>query len=245
MKTLLIIFLFLNLVSSSIAAEIKLQLSFYPSILESASITLEKEGDRYFIQLTVNDSIGDSSAVSVKAIEDLMAYFDSYRVLPDTSRQPMVPHINGLFSQDELVKSIAFNRPKRGSKNHELVEILLAIMYARFDDVPTINYLENLEQQFDFGLGLKLLSKEPIIYKLYGRVSYFESDAFYAFLLSLPVDKEIKIDMSNFKSMAKLFYPTLREVALKNPQLTFTNCTFNAFRHLRKASVPREQIIYK
>jgi hypothetical protein len=116
-----------------------------------------------------------------------------------------------------------FWSPNKGSQEHRIVEALLELSRAAFTDIKHIEYFESLEQYFDFGLPCKIVNKDPWEARIYGVLSVDDEStrALTEFLNSLPSDRPILIDMTNFQGMGTLFYPLFKELITRNKNIVW------------------------
>ncbi len=261
MKALLYIgFLFLSISSS---AQIdKLTIDFNPSFIKDSRFILLKQSNDYLMTLKT-DEFTDKIIVSDSDLIHLSSYLKDYNFVNkgsiDTIGQEKVIengdtvvyyHLNmgtdGINVYGELLKNdhkktFKFWSPDKKDSNHELIEILFKLMFTQFVSQKTINYLEQLEQYFDFGLGLRKLQDKPLTYKLYGSISANEIDELYAFFDSLPVDEKVFIDMSNFNGMGTMFDEDFLELTESHRLITWINCSKNAKMTLKRAEIKRNR----
>ncbi len=79
--------------------------------------------------------------------------------------------VNGTFTQSDFMNKFAFWSPEKATQNHQLIELIFSVLYKSFSEEKTVNYIEQLEGYFSFGLGLKKISDNPLKYKIYGSIS--------------------------------------------------------------------------
>jgi hypothetical protein len=220
----------------------RLQLQFSTLPLEQSSFTIESSGERFKLLLTYGNqkdsSFADSN--SIRSLLDFLKQYD-YPVIPGEKNTAL--HISGRFSTPSTQHQFEFNRPVKGSKNHQFMELIFTLMYAHFGKSSTVTHLENLEQYFDFGMGIKILNEQPLIYKLYGKVTAHDASQFYAFLDAIPSDSAVQIDMSNFHSMGRLFYTRLNDFTAEKQNVSWINCSPQAIRQLHHAGVPTSRVL--
>lgn len=223
------------------AQNIRLELRFYPKFMAASTVEIDRNEKGYFIRL-LTDSTGDSAYINSRAVKDLAEQMDNYHFLRDTTIDDLDIHVEGNYRKEDISLKIAFNKPEKGSSDHALMRLLFTIMYNVFQKQPTLVYLENLEQNFEFGMGLRKLSDDPLTYKVYGSITARDSDVFYNFMMSLTPQTPTYIDMSNFKSMGTLYYDALESITRQNPEIYWINCNQIAERHLKNAGVDHSKI---
>jgi hypothetical protein len=133
--------------------------------------------------------------------------------------------VKGQLSNGDTVKKIYFFAPSKGEQNHFLAKLLFELMNQYFKNELTITYIERLEGYFGFGLGLKKLSDRPLTFKIYGVISLAEENDLIVFFDSLPKDRKIFIDMSNFSGMGTHFYENFIELNKTHNNIYWTNCS--------------------
>jgi hypothetical protein len=133
--------------------------------------------------------------------------------------------VHGQLSLEDTVKKINFFSPCNGEQHHFLTILLFRLMNQYFKNELTINYIERLEGYFGFGLGLKKLSNRPLTFKLYGFISLAEENDLIVFFDSLPKDRKVFIDMSNFGGMGTRFYENFIELNKTHNNIYWTNCS--------------------
>ncbi|WP_439185896.1 hypothetical protein [Carboxylicivirga taeanensis] len=261
MKTLLHIG-FLLISFSSFAQFDKLTIDFKPSFIESSRLTIQQKSDDYLLTLETAD-FSDKSIVSDSALLNLSNYLRDYDFAHkgsiDTIGQETVIengdttvyyhlsmgtdgiNVYGEVLENDQKKTFKFWSPDKEDTNHELIEILFSLMYTKFNKQKTVTYLEQLEQYFDFGLGLRKLHDNPLTFKLYGSISSNELDELYAFFDSLPVDKKVFIDMSNFNGMGTMFDEDFLELSESHKLIKWINCSENAKLTLKRAEIKKNR----
>lgn len=258
MRTLLLCLGLFLLSFISFAQINKLTIDFKPSFIHNSRLTLQTSPDGNLMTLEA-DVLTEESIVSDSALNHLNNYLEKYNFVHtgaiDTIDQKKIIEngdtvvqyqirigkdgitVYGELLKNDQKKTFEFWTPNKGDKNHELIDILFRLMYAHFECPITINYLEQLEQYFDFGLGLRKLHNEPLTFKLYGSISANDKDGLHKFFDSLPDDFEVFIDMSNFNGMARMLDNDFRELTESHQLITFINCSENAKIILKRAAI--------
>jgi hypothetical protein len=264
MKTLLYIGLLLISISSFAQID-TLTIDFKPSFIENSTLIFENKSDNYLMTIKT-DNLIDSSYVSDTALTDLKSYFKEYNFAHkgsiDTIGQEKVIengdtveyyqlsmgfdgiNVYGKLVENDYTKYFKFWSPDKDDKNHKLIEILFRNMYEHFDKAETIVYLERLEQYFDFGLGLKKISENPLVYKLYGSLTSSEETEIIKFFNELPQKEKVTIDVTNLSGMGTMFYDIIGELVNGKTNL-YWSVKYNtpALYHLRKIGILDEYII--
>lgn len=257
MKTLLHIGLFLISVNSFGQFD-KLTVDFYPSFITNSTLTIKKKSNGFTIQLHA-DKIKEKSFTIDSNLVELDSFLVDYRfkhkgAIDTIGEEKKIEdgdtvvsyllsfgtdgiNVYGKLKNVNDEKTFKFWSPDSGDKNHELIEILFKLMYEQFKSQESINYLEQLEQYFDFGLGLRKLNDNPLTYKLYGSISSNELEELYVFFDSLPIDKVVNIDMSNFNGMGTMFDEDFLELSETHDLIRWVNCSEGAKRTLKRAGI--------
>ncbi len=261
MRTLLQIGFLLASISSFAQFD-KLTIEFHPSFIENSTLAIEKQSDE-FVMTIETESIEESVMVSKSNLTQLDSLLSVYNfehkgAIDTIGYEKVIENgdtvvyyqlsmgCDGIDVYGKLVKAnsektFKFWSPDKEDKNHELIQILFGIMYKQFDNQNTTNYMELLEQYFDFGLGLRKLNDNPLTYKLYGTISSNELEELYAFFESLPIDERVYIDMSNFNGMGTMFDEDFLELSESHKLITWINCSVSAKQTLKRAEIKRNR----
>lgn len=124
---------------------------------------------------------------------------------------------NTVYS-DSATNEFKFWSPRKTTepKEHKIVEAVIELARKKFYTLRHQEYFESLEQYFDYGLPCKIISQNPYEIRIYGILSIDESYYLNNFIKSLPHDKPILIDMTNFQSMGTIFYPLFKNLTERN-----------------------------
>jgi len=261
MKTqLYIVFLLISI--SSFAQNEKLTIDFQPSFLENSKLIIKNVSNKYSVTLQT-EYFTEKCPLPDTLFDDLEVFLKGYNFAKkgsiDTMAQKKVIengdtvvhyqsiigldgiNVYGKFVKNNKIKTFKFWSPNKVDLNSDLIEILFKIMYRQFKNQKTINYLEQLEQYFDFGLGLRKLQDNPLMYKLYGSISANERNELYKFFDSLPVNKKVYIDMSNFNDMGTMFDKDFLDLSESHKLISWTNCSESAKNTLKRAKIKRNR----
>jgi hypothetical protein len=102
-------------------------------------------------------------------------------------------------------------------------------------------YLEQLSRYFPFSLPARIIRGSPLTVRFYGGLWSHDEDTLEPFLMSLPTDIPIQIDMSNFNGMGSELSPTFKDLATRNPQVTWATSP-NLAPQLRKLGIKPDTI---
>lgn len=252
----LLIFVFLLSTIDSYCQMSSLTVDFYPSFIEGCQLKISKDNSNYSVAIS-NAKINEVGIVPDSLMSDLKLFFDDYFRLKytldsikkveeqrnrDNSNFVDIVGLDGITVKGVLVdksteKSFRFRSPGRGSIDNDLISKLFNLMNTSFSKSETIVYLEQLEDYFSLGLRLKKLKEDPLTYKLYGFITSNEEKELLDFFDSLPTDKEICIDMSNFDGMDKMFYDDIKTLCSRNQRIYWMNCSDPAKKDLTNAGV--------
>jgi hypothetical protein len=252
----LLIFVFLLSTIDSYCQMSSLTVDFYPSFIKGCQLKISKDNSNYSVSIS-NTKINEVGIVPDSLISDLKPFLDDYFVQKftldslkkveeqrnwDDNHFVDIPGLDGITVKGVMVdnsteKSFSFWSPGKGSIDHDLIIKLFNLMNTSFSKSETIVYIEQLEGYFSFGLGLKKLKEDPLTYKLYGVISFNEEKELLDFLNSLPTDKEIYIDMSNFEGMGTMFYDDFKTLCSRNQRIYWINCSDFAKKNLTNAGI--------
>lgn len=255
----LFIFLFLLTTIGCFGQINSLTVDFSPSFIEESQLMINKENSKYSMSIH-NSKINEKCLLADSLTSDLQLFFvdyfkqkftlDSIEKVNELEREKNGIHVvglDGITVKGVLVdkngeRSFDFWSPQKQTINHKLMSILFKQMYSTFNKPETINYLENLEGYFAFGLGLKKLSESPLTYKMYGSISSNKEKELSDFFSELPTDKEIYFDMSNFRGMGTMFYESFKTLCQRNKNIYWINCSGAAKKQLSEAGIPMTSI---
>ena len=253
MRRLLILF-FLLCTMDCFSQIHSLRVDFAPSFIEKSRLSINKDNLEYSITIQ-NSKINETWLLADSSLLDLQLLFvDYFRLkysldsITNTEVQAMalrgehIVMLDGISVKGVLVDSVGdrvfdFSSPRKGTINHNLMVVLYNLMYKAFTKPETINYLEQMEGYFSLGLGLKKLNESPLTYKIYGSISSNEKKELLDFFSSLPADKEIYFDMSNFNGMGTMFYDDFYTLCNKNRRIFWIDCSDSAKNDLTKAGI--------
>jgi hypothetical protein len=108
--------------------------------------------------------------------------------------------------------SLMSNCPDRTSRyklDYTILDAFFKLAYATINDYDGMCKVENIQNYFSYGLPVKLASKEPLEYRVWGTISGCRNDnqELQKFLNDLPVEKPVIFDLRNGK-----FAPCLYEL---------------------------------
>ena len=221
-------------------AQKELNVQFAPITGDTSSLKITQQADTNYLLYSCaagNVKIKYSS----KDLQGLNSFLTTYNYIESDKGQPRIK-VHGYLSESFVQEKFSFMTPKRGDKNDLFARHLMKLLYDSITEPAIVIALENLEQNFNFGLGIKALKEEPLTYKLYGRVSAKDVDEVYGFLYGLPKDRPVYIDMSNFVSVGVMFYETFKEVS-QTHEIYWINCSAQAIYHLKKTGMRRDRIM--
>ncbi|MFY7890861.1 MAG: hypothetical protein ACOVOW_18220 [Spirosomataceae bacterium] len=123
------------------------------------------------------------------------------------------------FRTDTSDHIFSLRCPDREDKEFIIIKSIFTLFEQSCKSASALNYLEHLKGYFDFGLQVKQISQNPLEYRFYGALTSGEQNEFYQLMDSLPLDKPVIFDFSNFKSMGTMFYTDFEEFIDKNPHV--------------------------
>lgn len=231
-----------------------LTVDFSPSFIERSQLIICKENSKYSMTIK-NSKINEKGILADSLISDLQLFFvdyykqkftlDSIKKIEELEMDKNAVEIleldgigvEGVLVDNNNERSFNFSSPRKGTVDHNLIFVLYKLMYKAFTKPETINYLEQMEGYFSFGLGLKKLKDSPLTYKIYGSISSDEEKELSDFFRGLPTDKDIYFDMSNFNGMGTMFYDDFYTLCNKNRGIYWINCSASAKKDLTNAGI--------
>ena len=124
------------------------------------------------------------------------------------------------YKSDTINNKFSFRCPDpEDATEFQLIKSLFYLFENSFKKEITNNYIEQLKGYFDFGLLIKHISDNPLEYRFYSHLSENEADEFYNLMESLPRNKPVIFDFSNFGGMGTMFYDDFEEFIDENPNV--------------------------
>jgi hypothetical protein len=152
--------------------------------------------------------------------------------------------INGYIQTGTTFKKFEFWSPDKGQISHTLMSDIFKLINEHFSNDTIVRYFESIEGYFDLGLGLKLLSKDPLIYKIYGSITSNDLNDIENFFKGLNKNQKVIIDLTNLSGMGTMFYPIISNL-IKDKSNILWKVDYNkpALNHLYKIGVPNDKIL--
>ena len=207
-------------------------------------------GVYHYVDTTEVISFADSATLTKDDINYFFTAVDSLSVLK--MKSPEYPGgTDGITVYNNITLDTSRNefkfwspRRNRNPQEHKLVEAILALSRRKFAMLKQQEYFESLEQYFDFGLPCKITSTNPLEVRVYGDLSANEEQELNTFVNSLPIDKPILIDMTNFNGMGTRFYPLFKSLLKRNPDIVWvTNTKGESLKQVQEIGVPVNRIV--
>jgi hypothetical protein len=124
------------------------------------------------------------------------------------------------FKTDSIDNRFSFLCPDpEDSTEFTIIKAIFNLLEHSYKLESTNNYIEILKGYFDFGLCVKRMSDNPLEYRFYSHLSSNEADEFYKLMESLPRDKPVIFDFSNFGGMGTMFYDDFEDFIEENPNV--------------------------
>ena len=124
------------------------------------------------------------------------------------------------YKSDTIDNKFSFMCPTpKDTTEFQLIKSLIYMFESVFEKESTNNYIEHLKGYFDFGLLVKHISDNPLEYRFYSHLSSNEAAEFYKLMESLPRNKPVIFDFSNFVGMGTMFYDNFEEFIEENPDV--------------------------
>jgi hypothetical protein len=200
-------------------------------ILDIANFKIENT-DSLLIDRRYRQFYADS--VFIKHLEkveisksDLQKFSDSFIAQDLTKQKSLLKEgiLDGItiyfrFKNDLNDNHFSFRCPDPSdSSEFRIIKSLFYLFENSFKNQLTTNYIEHLKGYFDFGLLVKHISDDPLEYRFYDHLSANEADEFYKLMESIPLDKPIIFDFSNFSGMGTMFYDDFEDLIDENPNV--------------------------
>ena len=157
----------------------------------------------------------------------LKKFFDSISNIDLTTQKSLEKEgiLDGItiyfeYKSDTIDNKFSFRCPTpEDTVEFQLIKSLFYLFENVFEKESTNNYIEDLKGYFDFGLLVKHISDNPLEYRFYSHLSSNEAEEFYKLMESLPRNKPVIFDFSNFGGMGTMFYDTFEEFIEENPNV--------------------------
>ena len=270
--TILFLFFEIVCFGQASITDFTLSLDFSPSFIIPSSLTISHKQDTNLIELKVyknwdkKDLYINNKAtlanVDVNAIMDFLKIY-KFQIKGSTDTTDMHKEfidgdsvtvysmstgtdgitVDGTFTQENIIKTFSFWSPRKETENHKLMELIFPLLYKSFSEAKALNYIEQLEGYFSFGLGLKKISNKPLKYKIYGSISSNEESEITSFIKTLPSNEDVFIDLSNFNGMGTMFYPLFKTLSKKDSKVFWVNPSEEGLRQLKEIEVPTKNIL--
>lgn len=127
------------------------------------------------------------------------------------------------------------------SSEFKIIKTLFDLFENNFKKQSTNNYIEHLKGYFDFGLLVKHISDNPLEYRFYDHLSSNEYEEFSNLMESLPLDKPIIFDFSNFSGMGTMFYEDFEDLIDENTKIYWLVNDFS-IRQIKEIGVRKNRI---
>lgn len=270
LATCFLFFLQASCLAQSAFLQYNLEMGFFPSFLVSSSLSIISNADSCLISFTYNNANNghhntERALLNPNDLDSLNNFLENYKFRVTGSIDTIGSHkillkgdsvtfydirsgtdginVNGKFTTTNGSRKFTFWSPDKGTENAKLMAILFNLMYSHFKTGQIDNYIELLEQYFPHQLGLIKLSEKPLKYKLYGDIP--ELDEFNSFIQSLPLKRDVYIDLSNFLGGGGQFYDDVEDTAAKNKHIYWLNPKVSIAKKLKEAGVSSSRIIVK
>lgn len=216
-----------------------LELDFSPSSINPCVIRVDTSTNEKLITLSIirkggsEDEI-ESSLSRRLTPDDYDAIIYSVLKLDSTHyQQQNKPTNSGVavktsYHVADSAKTLNFNSPKRDTDEllyNDLLDPIFLTLSKYYTGEKEVAYLEQLEQYFQYGFPLKIISNRPKVFRLYGNLSYNQEteESLNNFIDFLPSKEPVIIDMSNFSAMTTLYYPNFKKLLKRNSNIKWVS----------------------
>ncbi|WP_066627874.1 hypothetical protein [Labilibacter marinus] len=237
--------------------EKNISFSIYPTFRDSSSCRISIYENNAVIDFSLRENNWKSQTDSIsdfnKVIEILINY-DFYLGFKDKEPSQFIQSqdttlnimtgldgivVSGKYYSGTKDKEFEIWSPNKEYISHDLIAEFFEVITTNFKCDTVINYMESIEGYFDFGLGLKKISNDPKIFKLYGSLTSSYEKEIVDFFSNLPMDEDVTIDLTNLSGMGTMYYSIVRNLIAGYDKL-YWKVDYNtpALYHLRKIGVP-------
>jgi hypothetical protein len=118
------------------------------------------------------------------------------------------------FNKD--TSKLSFWLPRKGDNFYNISELIFSLANKYIKHDPYASAIEDTESHFDFCRGCKLINKNPVHIRLYGRFTFIGNYWLKKWLDSTPVNQQVIFDLVNRHGDYLPFADILTEYAKKN-----------------------------
>lgn len=229
---------------------------FYPSFMPECRITIQAHKEAGQIKLTVAKNLESEKAYTSDSLplkaKDLALFYnslDSIRLLELVTNTTSPPGTDGItvyntVTQDGRKNEFHFWSPVKNSPEHQVVDAIMGLAQRKFISQQQQEYFEDLEQYFDHSLPCKITNISPLEVRIYGTVEYMQEGELVKFMRSLPSDKPILIDVTNYKQGPSYCYPSFKELVTRNNKVVWVSAPTSSWnvKQLEEIGVPGSRI---
>lgn len=229
---------------------------FYPSFMPECRISIQANKGVGQIKLTIAKDLESETAVALDSLSlnatDLALFYtslDSVRLLESVTNTSYPPGTDGItvyntVTQDGKQSKFHFWSPRRNSSEHRVVDAVMGLARRKFISQRLQEYFEDLEQYFDHPLPCKINNTSPLEVRIYGTVEYMQEGELVKFMKSLPSDKPILIDVTNYKQGPSYCYPSFKELVTRNNQVVWVSASASSWnvKQLEEIGVPSSNV---
>lgn len=198
--------------------------------IKNQSDLIIENSDSLLLDKWYHQFYGDT--IYVKHIENVLVsenkfkdFSDSLSLIDLTKQKSLIKEgiLDGItiylrFKTDSIDNHFSLRCPDPvDTSEFKIIKALFNLIECSFKTDMANNYIEHLKGYFDFGLLVKHISDDPLEYRFYSHLSSNEADEFYKLIESLPKDKPVIFDFSNFGGMGTMFYEDFEELIEENP----------------------------
>jgi hypothetical protein len=219
-------------------------IDFYPAFLYPCKVEINKKNQSGQIKLIIFDIlIGSNRLTPILSDSALLdkVDFKNFLVLDTISLISMKSDtmtgldgigVKNLYCQDTVRNNFYFWSPQKGTTEHKIVEVVIGLLRKKFTTLKYQEYIEQLEQYFNFGLPCKKISNNPLEIRIYGSLTSNNKDELNNFINKLPSDTSIVIDMTNFNRMGTMYYPLFRSLINRNKNIIWVTKDNNQLKEI-------------
>jgi hypothetical protein len=202
---------------NQIPDKVLIDVGFYPAFHLPIQVKILKNNDSGYLTCKV---LGRDTLHKITAFDSVLLTkndFDTFFKILDTVSLLKMHYetvdigmdgitIDATIIQNEETNKFATWSPSRKEKpiDYKFLDAVFDLINKKLPKEE--NYIEDVQDYLSYGLGIKIKNDNPAIIKMYGGYTIFDATKLQLFFDSLPRDKPIIMDMSNFGGMGSILH---------------------------------------
>ena len=197
--------------------KVLIEAGFYPSFHLPVEIKLQKDSDSGYLTCKALDYDSANKVIAFDSVLLTKNDFDTFFKMLDTVSLLKIPYdtldlgMDGITVVASIIQNGQTNKfrtwsPSRYEKpmHYRFLDAIFNLLNKKLPKLE--NYIENVQDYLSYGLGIKIKSENPIVIKMYGGYSIDDATKLQSFFDSLPRNKPVIMDMSNFGGMGTILH---------------------------------------